>query len=81
MTTWRKYLLEKMGKNGESWSDVIATEKDAAIDEVADGDWPHHFWVWTDKNVYFPVVGDGNFGIGIAPRNPQPEGQHHVGGE
>ena len=37
--------------------------------------------IWTERYVYFPVVYDGSEWLGRAPRNPQSEGQQHVGGE
>lgn len=37
--------------------------------------------IWTEERVYFPVVYDGAEWMGSAPRNPQPEGQSHVGGQ
>jgi hypothetical protein len=35
---------------------------------------------WTEQRVYFPVCYDGSEWIQSAPRNPQAEGQAHVGG-
>lgn len=37
--------------------------------------------IWTEDRVYFPVVYDGAEWLGSAPRNPQAEGQAHVGGQ
>ena len=35
---------------------------------------------WTSFYVYFPVVYDGGEWLDCAPRNPQANGQPHVGG-
>jgi hypothetical protein len=81
-TTWQKQL-------------DIAAAGDDITDRAPDdaGVWSEEFdagyggsqgkpvLAWSEKYVYFPVVYDGAEWIERAPRNPQDDGQSHVGGE
>lgn len=92
MTTWRKELDEARTYSEldepvtRDESEVIAVApNDAALDVEFDdgygGSQGPHVLIWTVDRVYFPVTYDGREWLGSAPRNPQPEGQGHVGGE
>ena len=91
MTTWRDELaVARKPPYGETRpidaSPVVAVAPDeGALDVRFDSgyggsDGPHVL-IWTEERVYFPVTYDGAEWLGSAPRNPQPEGQPHVGGE
>ena len=54
---------------------------DVEFDDGWGGSEGPHVLIWTADRVYFPVVYDGSEWLGSAPRNPQAEGQRHVGGE
>jgi hypothetical protein len=80
-TTWRKLMANEL--NGEALLAVAPDESvlDVEFDDsygLANGP---HFLAWTETRVIFPVVYDGAEWVGSAPRNPQPEGQEHVGGQ
>lgn len=81
-TTWNKELAA--AANGDQ---IIAkAPSDEAIwDEVFDGGYGGSqgkpILAWSKQYVYFPVTYDGSEWIDRAPRNPQPDGQSHTGGE
>lgn len=84
VTTWRRELEGIL---------AVHQETGAIIFSQPESDWDQEFdpgyggangpsvLAWTESRVYFPVVYDGAEWIGSAPRDPRPEGQHHVGGE
>lgn len=81
-TTWNKLLVEAAG------GDVIiakAPESEAVWETQFDpgygGSRGAPVLAWSETRVYFPVVYDGAEWLDSAPRNPQAEGQGHVGGE
>ena len=83
--TWRK-ALEVARASAEDRSPIVAVAPgDHALDIPFDagygGSEGPDILVWSENRVYFPVVYDGAEWLGSAPRNPQPEGQAHVGGE
>lgn len=85
MTTWRTELAEAM-KTADDPGPIIAVAPDEAVLDIQfDGGFGGSngtpMLAWTETRVYFPVVYDGSEWIGSAPRNPQSEGQAHVGGE
>ena len=84
-TTWRKELREAMDANSDQGPVVAYAPSEEAFDVLFDdgygGSNGPHVLAWTEANVYFPVVYDGAEWIGSAPRDPQPQGQRHVGGE
>jgi hypothetical protein len=87
MTTWRKlFTHDRDDRNAPDQSPIVAVAPDESVLDVEfDNDFGGsegpYFLIWTEQRVYFPVVYDGAEWIGSAPRNPQPEGQRHVGGE
>jgi hypothetical protein len=84
LTTWRQQL--EIARDDDDTDPVIAYAPDeTAFDTIFDpgyggSDGPPVL-AWTAQYVYFPVVYDGAEWLGRAPRNPQPQGQPHVGGE
>lgn len=86
MATWRYLIGNELFYKNESWDDVIAVAPsedvlDIEFDDGYGGSEGQDFLVWTKEHVYFPVVYDGAESVGSAPRNPQTQGQPHVGGE
>lgn len=87
-TTWRKELhrLHSAMQVAEDASPVVGVApNEQALDKVFDdgygGSEGPNILVWTERRVYFPVVYDGAEWMASAPRNPQPQGQAHVGGQ
>ena len=85
MTTWRAEL-EAERRYARDTSPVVAVAPDESVLDVSfDGGYGgsrgEPVLIWTERRVYFPVVYDGREWIGSAPRDPQAEGQPHVGGE
>jgi hypothetical protein len=84
MMTWRMILAEAM-KSSDDPGPVVAYAPDNAevFDTEFDVGWGGTngppVLAWTERNVYFPVCYDGSEWMESAPRNPQPEGQWHVG--
>jgi hypothetical protein len=85
LTTWRKELEAAMKAEDDTTAIVAVAPSEAVLDVEFDGGYGgsrgDEVLVWTEARVYFPVVYDGAEWISSAPRNPQPEGQGHVGGE
>lgn len=84
-TTWREELQRARESAGDQ-SDIVAvspseTVLDASFDDGYGLSEGPDVLVWTENRVYFPVVYDGAEWLDSAPRNPQPEGQGHVGGQ
>ena len=80
-TTWRALLAEEAGDD-----EIVAVAPDPTVLDVPfdpgyGGSNGPEFLAWSDSRVYFPVVYDGAEWVGSAPRNPQAQGQGHVGGE
>lgn len=78
-TTWRKELPDDIGP-------IVAVAPDEAVLDVEfdpgyGGSEGPEVLIWTETHVYFPVVYDGSEWLDSAPRNPQAEGQGHVGGQ
>jgi hypothetical protein len=83
MTTWR-IALNKAIKGSEDQGPVVAyapneSEFDVEFDAGPGRTNGPPVLAWTERNVYFPVAYDGSEWIESAPRNPQLEGQWHVG--
>ena len=80
LTTWRKQLKEA---GVTEWEAVAPSEMvlDVEFDCGYGGSNGPEFLVWTATHVWFPVVYDGAEWVGSAPRDPQAEGQAHVGGQ
>lgn len=84
MTSWRKELESEMKRQADP-GPVLAVAPDYAAFDVefsagygtAEGP---KVLAWTEARVYFPVCYDGSEWMGSAPRNPDVEGQSHVGG-
>lgn len=85
MTTWRKELEEARRGAGDQSEIVAVSPHEGVLDVPFDGGYGSAcgpaVLVWTAVNVYFPVVYDGAEWLASAPRNPQPDGQGHAGGE
>jgi hypothetical protein len=83
MTTWRKEL--DAARDVDQSLIVAVAPDDAVLDVQFDGGYGSSegpaVLVWTEERVYFPVVYDGAEYLGSAPRDPQPDGQRHVGGQ
>lgn len=84
MSTWREDLAITMKDNGDFGPVIAYAPDEAAFDVEFDGGYGLSegpaVLAWTESHVYFPVVYDGSEWMGSAPRNPQGEGQEHVGG-
>lgn len=84
-TTWMKELSRTRGKADDTEGPVtLAPDLDAFVVEFDPGYGTSEgptVLAWTETRVYFPVVYDGAEWMGSAPRNPQQDGQHHVGGQ
>jgi hypothetical protein len=84
MTTWDALLAEAMEVANDPGPVAAKAPDEAAFQvEFDDGYGSSEgldVLAWTDVRVYFPVVHDGAEYLGSAPRNPQMEGQSHVGG-
>ena len=82
---WHRELAEEMREQGDAGPVLAYAPTEAAFDVEFDGGYGlatgPHVLAWTDARVYFPVVYDGAEWMGSAPRNPQAEGQGHVGSE
>jgi hypothetical protein len=82
-TTWRNEL--EAARDVDQSPIVAVAPDDAILDMQFDGSWGMSegpaVLIWTEQRVYFPVVYDGAEYLGSAPRNPQPDGQSHVGGQ
>jgi hypothetical protein len=82
-SSWEELISEAMGKNDETWDDVIF--------ERFDGNKSTQFYigfgakkgcsflVWTKNYVYFPVEYDGAEWADSVPRNPCDQTKDHVG--
>jgi len=83
MTTWRLYLAAAMEYNGDSGPVLAYAPNEDVFDVEFDAGYGREngpeFLAWTASFVYFPVSYDGAESIGSAPRNPQSEGQRHIG--
>jgi hypothetical protein len=84
-TTWRKeFEVERLHRDDDSPVVAVAPDEATLDIEFDDGygrcEGPAVL-IWTEQRVYFPIVYDGAEWLGSAPRNPQPEGQSHVGNE
>lgn len=82
-TTWRKQFEHARGTDDSPVVAVAPSEStlDVTFDGGYGGSEGPSVLIWTEQRVYFPVVYDGAEWMGSAPRNPQAEGQGHVGGE
>jgi hypothetical protein len=83
-TTWRKELTSEMA-SAQDDGPIIAFAPDEAAFDVEfypgyGGTNGPDVLAWTKARVYFPVCYDGAEWIGSAPRNPEADGQTHVGG-
>jgi hypothetical protein len=92
MDTWRKLFNE--ARQFSEWGEPVQRDDSAVVavapfESVLDFEFDGGFGtscgprvlIWTEQRVYFPVTYDGSESLGSAPRNPQPQGQRHVGGE
>lgn len=75
---WRDMVHEALGEYGEGPEDIlaIAGNLDVSLDALG----IPRFTVWTHKRVYFPVMYDGDYSAGSAPRNPCSEQVSAFGG-
>jgi hypothetical protein len=84
MTTWRALLETERALNGDVGPIVHVAPEEAVLDVQFDAGYGSEqgppVLVWSEQYVYFPVCYDGSEWLGSAPRNPDPEGQEHVGG-
>lgn len=85
MPTWNEKLAHEMEAEGDDGANLVKSPNEDAwtveFDDGYGGSEGPAVLAWTETRVYFPVVYDGSEWLGSAPRNPQPEGQPHVGGE
>lgn len=83
-TTWRKELEYEMTDKKDLGPIIHYAPNESVFDVEFDdsygGKEGEYVLAWTTTRVYFPVTYDGSESIGSAPRNPQSEGQVHVGG-
>jgi hypothetical protein len=84
-TTWRKELQQARASAGDQ-SEIVAvspgeTVLDVSFDDGYGGAEGPAVLIWSEERVYFPMTYDGSEWLDSAPRNPQPDGQAHVGGE
>jgi hypothetical protein len=83
-TTWRKEFEASRHDDDASAVVSVAPDEDALdipFDPGYGGSEGPDVLIWTERRVYFPVVYDGSEWLASAPRNPQAEGQSHVGGQ
>ena len=86
-TTWSKLIIREMLAQDvyNQHHTVMVAPNEKVLDVEFDNDYGlpggPQFLLWTTSRVYFPVVYDGAEWVGSAPRDPQPDGQPHVGGE
>lgn len=84
-TTWREELTAAMDKASDPGPVVAVAPDDATLDVIFDeghgSSQGPSVLIWTEQRVYFPVTYDGSEWLGSAPRDPQADGQEHVGGE
>jgi hypothetical protein len=83
-TTWRAQL-ETQRSDAADVSPILAyAPNEEAFDVVFDDNYGgtegQPVLAWSGTHVYFPVCYDGAEWLGSAPRNPQNDGQSHVGG-
>jgi hypothetical protein len=85
LTTWRQQLAKEMQAEEDTSPVVAVAPSEGVLDVQFDagygGSEGPDVLIWTEQRVYFPVVYDGAEWLGSAPRNPQPEGQCHLGGQ
>jgi hypothetical protein len=85
LTTWRKELTASMAYAQDAGPVVAVAPNDPTLDVEFDdgygGSEGPDVLIWTETRVYFPVVYDGSEWLSSAPRNPQTEGQGHVGSQ
>lgn len=84
MITWREALAEAMRSRDDPGPVEAYAPDETAFDVEFDDGWGSangpSVLAWTECHVYFPVCYDGAEWMASAPRNPQPDGQWHVGG-
>lgn len=84
-TTWRKEFDNARRERDDATAVVAVAPDESALDVEFDdgygGSEGPEVLIWTESRVYFPVVYDGAEWLGSAPRDPQPDGQRHVGGQ
>jgi hypothetical protein len=83
-TTWAAELADAMGVEDPGPVIAYAPNEDAfavPFDPGYGGAEGPPVLAWTATRVYFPVVYDGAEWLDSAPRNPQSEGQRHVGSQ
>lgn len=85
LTTWRAELADAMTSSGDVGPILAVAPSEETLDVQFDdgfgGSEGPPVLIWTEQHVYFPVVYDGSEWLGSAPRNPQSEGQGHVGNQ
>jgi len=84
--TWRKLILQEMGKHGEHMQDAISCtlsrdEMDTPFDDGYGGSEGKPFTLWTSKRVYFLAVYDGSEWVESVSRDPDGKPTGHIGGE
>ncbi|OHD15006.1 MAG: hypothetical protein A2Y38_25670 [Spirochaetes bacterium GWB1_59_5] len=85
MATWRTLLADHLFENSLGGIDTIIhyAPNEAAFDVEFDDGYGSvngpEILAWSEDRVFFPVSYDGSESIGSAPRNPQSEGQPHIG--
>jgi hypothetical protein len=84
-TTWRELLTEAIKDHDDPGPVIAYAPNEEAFDVEFDsgygGSEGPNMLAWTPTRVYFPAVYDGAEWVSSAPRNPQAEGQRHVGGQ
>lgn len=83
ITTWRKQF--ETARNGDVTPVVAVAPDESVLDVQFDSSYGSSagpaVLIWTESRVYFPVVYDGAEWLDSAPRDPQEQGQGHVGSE
>lgn len=84
LTTWRKCLAAERLAEGDT-SPIVHVAPDGTVLDVEfdagyGGPEGSDVLVWSEQRVYFPACYDGAEWMASVPRNPQSEGQEHVGG-
>lgn len=85
MTTWRRALAHATTYARDPGPVLAYAPDEVSFDIEFDGGYSTSangppVLAWTETRVYFSIQYDGSEWLGSAPRNPQAEGQQHVGG-
>jgi len=82
--TWYDMLRNEMEEQNDPGPVIKHAPNRIAFNTVFNTDYGSlrgpHVLAWTETRVYFPICYHGAEFIGSAPRNPQDDGQEHIGG-